>query len=64
MSSVPKFLLTLYNEDVLEEQVLLNWGAKASKKYVSKDVSKEIRAKAGPFLEWLKSADEEDEDSD
>ena len=34
-----------------------------SKKYVGKDVAKEIRDKAKPFITWLKEA-EEDESSD
>lgn len=30
-----------------------------SKKHVSKDVAKQIRDRAAPFIEWLKSAEEE-----
>jgi translation initiation factor 5 len=42
-----------YDLELLEEEVILSWGQKPSKKYVSKDVSKEIRKKAEPFLTWL-----------
>ena len=31
----------------------------SSKKYVSKDVSKELHTKAEPFIKWLKEAEEE-----
>lgn len=60
-----KILSVLYNEDFIEEEVLLEWGAKVSKKYVDKKTSEQIHAKAKPFLDWLKTADEEsDEDGE
>lgn len=34
-----------------------------SKKYVSKELAKEIHAKAAPFVKWLKEAEEESEGS-
>lgn len=37
---------------------------KVSKKYVSKELAKEIHAKAAPFVKWLKEAEEESEGSD
>jgi translation initiation factor 5 len=46
----------------LEEKALLEWGEKASKKYVSKEVSQQIRDKAKPFLKWLQEAEEESEE--
>lgn len=35
-----------------------------SKKYVPKEVAKEIHAKAEPFVNWLKEAEEESEGSE
>lgn len=35
-----------------------------SKKYVSKELAKEIHAKAAPFVKWLKEAEEESEGSE
>lgn len=35
-----------------------------SKKYVSKELAKEIHAKAEPFVKWLKEAEEESEGSE
>ena len=35
-----------------------------SKKYVSKELAKEIHAKAAPFIKWLKEAEEESEGSE
>ena len=40
--------------------MILDWGKKPSKKYVTKELSAEIRAKAEPFLKWLKEAEEEE----
>ncbi len=37
---------------------------KVSKKYVSKELAKEIHAKAAPFVKWLKEAEEESEGSE
>lgn len=44
---------------------LFFWGyLQVSKKYVSKELAKEIHAKAAPFIKWLKEAEEESEGSD
>ena len=48
----------------MEEEVMIEWGSKPSRKYVSKELSAEILAKAQPFIKWLKEAEEESEDSD
>ena len=53
MAKIPLILKMFYDFEILTEEVILNWGKKASKKYVEKDKSKEIRKKAEPFLEWL-----------
>jgi translation initiation factor 5 len=50
-----------YDADILEEKVLLEWAGKVSKKYVSREMSQEIHAKAEPFIKWLKEAEEEDD---
>ncbi|XP_066920547.1 eukaryotic translation initiation factor 5-like [Clytia hemisphaerica] len=59
-----RILNVLYDQDYIEEEVLLEWGAKVSKKYVSKKTCEQIHAKAKPFLDWLKTADEEESDDD
>jgi translation initiation factor 5 len=69
-SLLPKtghILKAFFDLDILEEEVILEWGKKVSKKYVSKELSEQIHKKAEPFLTWLKEAEEEsddDEDSD
>ncbi|CAL8273973.1 unnamed protein product [Merluccius merluccius] len=61
---VPLILKDLYDADLLEEDVIFTWAEKVSKKYVSKELAKEIHAKAAPFVKWLKEAEEESEGSD
>jgi len=57
-------LKALYDEDILDEEVIFEWGKKPSKKYVSKEFSTEIHKKAEAFLKWLKEAEEESEDDE
>ncbi|MCJ1267038.1 hypothetical protein MMC22_006923 [Lobaria immixta] len=59
---VPKILLAFYQEDLISEAVLKNWGSKASKKYVDLATSKKVRKSAEPFLEWLENAESDDEE--
>lgn len=64
LSMVPGILKLFYDYDILEEKVLLEWAEKTSKKYVSKELSAEIRSRAEPFIKWLREAEEEDSDSE
>lgn len=64
LPKVAHILKTLYDLDILEEEVLIEWGSKPSKKYVSKELSTDILAKAAVFITWLKEAEEETEDED
>ena len=66
-SLLPKtslILKELYDQDLIEEEIFLAWGDKPSKKYVDKRVSKQIREKAQPFLNWLEDASEEESDDE
>ena len=46
----PKVLMTLYQADILDEEVVRQWGTHVSKKYVEKDKSKKVRKSADAFL--------------
>ena len=61
---VPKILLGYYQEDLVSEDILKNWGSKASKKYVDLATSKKVRKSAEPFLEWLENAESDEEDDE
>jgi len=63
LARVPMILKEFFDEDILEEEVILEWAKKVSKKYVSKDMATKIHEKAAPFITWLKEAEEESEES-
>lgn len=60
--AVPKILMALYQHDILEEDVVTQWGTHVSKKYVDKETSKKVRKASEPFLKWLEEADDDSED--
>ncbi|KAI5956287.1 TIF5 [Candida jiufengensis] len=64
ISQIPKILHSFYDKDLLSEEIIINWGSKVSKKYVSKDVSKKVRKAAKPFIQWLQEAEVESDEDD
>ena len=48
--AVPKILMEFYQIDVLDEEVVKQWGTHVSKKYVDRDTSKKVRKASEPFL--------------
>lgn len=53
LSAVPKILMALYQKDLLDEEVVTQWGTHASRKYVDKEISKKVRKASEPFLKVL-----------
>lgn len=47
---VPKVLMEFYHIDLLDEEVVKQWGTHVSKKYVDKEISKKVRKASEPFL--------------
>ena len=62
--SVPKVLMELYQADILEEEVVTQWGTHTSKKYVDKDTSKRVRKASEPFLKWLEEAEDSESENE
>ena len=60
MDKVPFVLKCLYDEEVVDERVMIEWSEKSSKKYVDKKINREIRKRALPFITWLKSVSSEE----
>jgi translation initiation factor 5 len=53
----------MYDQDILDEESILEWGeSKPSKKYISKELSAEMKATSKKLIEWLKTADSESEE--
>jgi len=50
LPTVPKILMELYQLDVVDEEVVTQWGTHVSKKYVDKETSKKVRKASEPFL--------------
>lgn len=57
-----KTLMALYQADLLDEEVVTQWGTHVSKKYVDKEKSKKVRKSADAFLKWLAEADEDSDE--
>jgi len=64
LNNAMKILKQFYDEDILDEETIIEWSAKESKKYVSKEMSRKIREKVALFIKWLKEAEVEDESSE
>lgn len=64
LTQISPILLGYYENDIVSEETLKAWGAKASKKYVDIATSKKVRKSAEPFLQWLETAESEEEESD
>lgn len=62
LNKVQNILYVAYDIDYVSEEVVIEWSKKASKKFVSRELSKEIRVKAAPFVDWLQNAEEEEGD--
>ncbi|OJT04930.1 hypothetical protein TRAPUB_4272 [Trametes pubescens] len=56
--AIPKILMEFYQVDVLDEELLKQWGTHVSKKYVDRDTSKKVRKASEPFLKWLDEAED------
>lgn len=64
MEKMPIILQQLYNADLVEEETLLTWNEKPSKRFVPKDIGVKIRQKAAPFFEWLAQDEDSDEEEE
>ena len=57
-----KILKQFYDEDILEEEAIMDWAKKPSKKYITKEMSKKLHEKVEPFIKWLKEAEVDSDD--
>jgi translation initiation factor 5 len=52
-------LKKFYDEEILDEDAIIEWSVKASKKYLNKDMSKKLHEKVAPLIKWLRETEEE-----
>merc|ERR1711871_1083197 len=63
LSKTPRYLKTMYDLDLIDEEVFIAWEAKLSKN-VPKELGTSIRTAGKAFLDWLKEAEEEESSED
>jgi len=61
---VSAILMKYYDNDLVSEETVKAWGSKASKKHVDLATSKKVRRAAEKFIEWLETAESDDDESD
>ena len=63
----PLVLKAMYELDLADEDAILLWHSKpalSTKRGISAEAAALVRKRSGPFVEWLKEADDEDDDDD
>ncbi|VDQ10196.1 unnamed protein product [Trichobilharzia regenti] len=64
ISKACHLLKALYDNDIIEEDVILAWYDKGpSKKFVSRELSAKILSRCAPMVTWLRQAEEEESES-
>lgn len=66
LTLIPLVLKMLYDEDVVDEELIIQWydgsvKIKHTRSIVSDEITKSIKAHAQPIVDWLKEADSEEE---
>lgn len=63
--TAPQLLKALYDTDILDEETIIAWYDSTKKsKMVDKKTSKQIKEASKVFVEWLKTAEEDDDEED
>lgn len=63
LTKTPRYLKTMYDLDLVDEEVFVVWEKKFPK-IVTNELAKKIRAAGSAFLTWIKEAEEEESSED
>lgn len=63
LNKVPHYLKQLYDLDLVDEDIFIEWGLNPGKN-ISNELSSNIQRVSNGFLHWLKNAEEEDSSED
>ena len=63
LNKTPRYLKTMYDLDLVDEEVFVAWEKKLPK-IVTNELAKKIRAAGSAFLNWIKEAEEEESSED
>lgn len=63
LPKTPQIIKLFYDAEILEEEIILAWYDKPTKKYAGdKELAKKVRDAAQPLIDWLKNAEEESDE--
>lgn len=57
-------LQLLYDRDVVDEEDLVEWNARPSKRFATREDAARVRAVAKPFFDWLAASEDESDESE
>jgi translation initiation factor 5 len=63
LNKIMRYLKTLYDLDLIDEEVFIDWEYTLPK-FISKDFAMKIRSICSPFLTWIKESEEEESSDD
>ena len=64
LSACPALLQLAYQHDLFEDDEIIAWNGRISKRYVSSDEAKAVRKAAEPFVNWVQNAESDDDDEE
>ena len=64
LSNLPAMLQAAYNADIIDDDSIIAWNDKISKRYVSKEVGQKVRKTCQQFIEWVNQSEEDESEEE
>ena len=61
LSACPALLQLAYQNDLFDDEEIVTWYNKISKRYVTKEEAQQVRKAAEPFVNWIQNAESDEE---